>query len=584
MATIKWYNSVTGDWEYIGVGSSATGDLVGPSSATDNAIVRFDGTTGKVVQNSSVSITDSGKINFPNGYIDNFSTNYTEMNGTGQLALTAGTYVQIQSQSGTTLIDGDSVNLRPGISNDNATVNGTPIVTTTGSQTLTNKDLTSGTNTFPTFNQNTTGSAATLTTARTVRTNLASTSTASFNGSANITPGVTGTLLVGNGGTGATTLTSGNFLRGNGTGAITSTISFKDEDDMVSNLATAVPSQQSVKAYVDGKSSSSWVFNETPSGSVNGTNTVFTLTGTPSGLVLSKNGVVMKPGSGNDYTLSGTTITMATAPATGSVLLATYGTTNSTFINGSNSLVTDETPAGSVNSSNTAFTTAQSYIGGSLKVFVNGLKQKTGTHFTETTPTSGIFTMSDAPLTGDIITVEYQKVSSVSGNADTVDGIHANSTPTANQLLPLDSNAQIPSTLVKNNHAYRAYLGSDQASANGAKINANTKSYDPLSGYNTTLYRYVVQTGGAGIWAFAWNGYTITGTSILMSLYKNGTEVSRGSWNVGASGFIASSGADEIQLAVGDYIELYAAQVGGGTPTVVNGSQFTRVAGHLVTV
>lgn len=48
-------------------------------------------------------------------------------------------------------------------------------------------------------------SAAKLSTARTIRTNLGSTSTASFDGSANITPGVTGTLAVGNGGTGATT-------------------------------------------------------------------------------------------------------------------------------------------------------------------------------------------------------------------------------------------------------------------------------------------------------------------------------------------------------------------------------------------
>ena len=44
---------------------------------------------------------------------------------------------------------------------------------------LTNKDLTSG-NTFPTFNQNTTGSAAKLTTARTIN-------GTSFDGSANIT-------------------------------------------------------------------------------------------------------------------------------------------------------------------------------------------------------------------------------------------------------------------------------------------------------------------------------------------------------------------------------------------------------------
>lgn len=62
----------------------------------------------------------------------------------------------------------------------------------------------------PTLNQNTTGSAATLTTARTIQTNLASTSSASFNGSANITPGVTGTLPLGNGGTGQTTAPAAN--------------------------------------------------------------------------------------------------------------------------------------------------------------------------------------------------------------------------------------------------------------------------------------------------------------------------------------------------------------------------------------
>lgn len=46
--------------------------------------------------------------------------------------------------------------------------------------------------------------AVKLQTARTIRTNLATTSTASFDGTANITPGVTGTLPVGNGGTGIT--------------------------------------------------------------------------------------------------------------------------------------------------------------------------------------------------------------------------------------------------------------------------------------------------------------------------------------------------------------------------------------------
>ena len=55
---------------------------------------------------------------------------------------------------------------------------------TTLAQTFTNKDLTSGTNTFPTFNQNTTGSAATLTNTRTLWGQ-------NFNGSANVTGSLT---------------------------------------------------------------------------------------------------------------------------------------------------------------------------------------------------------------------------------------------------------------------------------------------------------------------------------------------------------------------------------------------------------
>lgn len=49
---------------------------------------------------------------------------------------------------------------------------------------------------------NSNGTVAKLTTGRTIRTNLASTSTASFDGSANVTPGVTGLLPIANGGTG----------------------------------------------------------------------------------------------------------------------------------------------------------------------------------------------------------------------------------------------------------------------------------------------------------------------------------------------------------------------------------------------
>lgn len=41
---------------------TGTGDVVGPSSSVDNAITRFDGTTGKLIQNSTVTISDAGGI------------------------------------------------------------------------------------------------------------------------------------------------------------------------------------------------------------------------------------------------------------------------------------------------------------------------------------------------------------------------------------------------------------------------------------------------------------------------------------------------------------------------------------------
>ena len=39
-----------------------SGDVVGPASATDNALVRWDGTTGKLIQDSSVLVTDAGWV------------------------------------------------------------------------------------------------------------------------------------------------------------------------------------------------------------------------------------------------------------------------------------------------------------------------------------------------------------------------------------------------------------------------------------------------------------------------------------------------------------------------------------------
>jgi len=69
---------------------------------------------------------------------------------------------------------------------------------------------------------------------------------------------------------------------------------------------------------------------EVPSGSINGSNTTFTLANTPVSLnsrvalFLILNGLVLEEGGSADYTISGSTITMNYAPKSGSKLIAFY--------------------------------------------------------------------------------------------------------------------------------------------------------------------------------------------------------------------------------------------------------------------
>ena len=49
------------EWQKVD-NTDAGGDVVGPSTATDNAITRFDGTTGRVIQNSTITLDDNGNV------------------------------------------------------------------------------------------------------------------------------------------------------------------------------------------------------------------------------------------------------------------------------------------------------------------------------------------------------------------------------------------------------------------------------------------------------------------------------------------------------------------------------------------
>jgi hypothetical protein len=54
------------------------GDLSGPGSSTDNAIVRYDGTTGKLVQNSNALVYDGGNVELSNTTETDFGLKLTK--------------------------------------------------------------------------------------------------------------------------------------------------------------------------------------------------------------------------------------------------------------------------------------------------------------------------------------------------------------------------------------------------------------------------------------------------------------------------------------------------------------------------
>ncbi|CAB5225665.1 Intramolecular chaperone auto-processing domain containing protein [uncultured Caudovirales phage] len=58
----------------VGAGGSGSGNVVGPASSTDNALVRFDGTTGELIQNSNATLSDAGTLN-----VLNINTDYVQI-------------------------------------------------------------------------------------------------------------------------------------------------------------------------------------------------------------------------------------------------------------------------------------------------------------------------------------------------------------------------------------------------------------------------------------------------------------------------------------------------------------------------
>lgn len=104
--------------------NAGAGDVVGAASSTDNAVVRFDGTTGKLIQNSTVTLDDTG--NFVNTNSVQFDTTPTVPTATGAM------YWDEGNKSPSINLDAD-VTLQVGQENVALVYNGSGATITNGS-------------------------------------------------------------------------------------------------------------------------------------------------------------------------------------------------------------------------------------------------------------------------------------------------------------------------------------------------------------------------------------------------------------------------------------------------------------------
>lgn len=182
----RW-NKASSEWEYVGsegpyyTKSEADSEFV-PQSRTINGQPLTSNVNIAVPTKTSDLTNDSSFVT---------SSILTTELGKKQNTLVSGT--DIKTVNSTSLLGSGNLSLVP----TSRTVNGKAL---SSNVTLTASDV------GALASDGTAASATELATGRTIRTNLASTSSVSFNGTANITPGVTGVLPIANGGTGASSL------------------------------------------------------------------------------------------------------------------------------------------------------------------------------------------------------------------------------------------------------------------------------------------------------------------------------------------------------------------------------------------
>lgn len=162
------------------------------------------------------------------------------------------------------------------------------------------------------------------------------------------------------------------------------------------------------------------------------------------------------------------------------------------------SFVYNEIPAGDRDGSNPIFTLSKSYLPGTTNVYVNGLLQRLGIDYSEPNPSAGIIILGPAPNVDDDIRITYQHSPISSGNADTLDGYHANATATPNNIPVLDSTGKLTTSMMPTDVVgYMNRQWNNMTSSRAINTNyTNDKSYSIDVSINadiarSTLYRQI---------------------------------------------------------------------------------------------
>ena len=283
--------SITGTWpnQTINSTASGSGDVTGPASSTDNAVARFDSTTGKIIQNSGVQINDSGEINVGVWKGTEVGLSY---GGTGASSASQARGNILPSYTGNA---GKVLAVNVGATDAEWIAAG-------GSGTVTSVAVSGGTTGLTT-------SGGPITAAGTIT--------------------LAGTLAIANGGSGQTTaqtamnafagaVTSGSYLRGNGTNVVMATIQAADVPTLNQNTTGSAGSVANALTAGTGISFSS---GTTYNGSA--------------AITINNSGVTAYPGVGipnstgsawgTSYTTSGsgTVVALATSPSFTTPILGT---------------------------------------------------------------------------------------------------------------------------------------------------------------------------------------------------------------------------------------------------------------------